>query len=782
MNKTKVASVGILSIIVGLTLLLPVGGVAKNDKHSHKSTNTQAQTTPQVIPETHHDTSPPLRDLAAMEAQLPPKSDTVVRVIPLRPGPPPVTRTGSDTVLQNSTSLRPLISTSNLISFDGIAGSLGFIPPDPNTSVGGTQIVETVNASYQVFTKTGASLLGPIDITTIWSGFGGFCQGQGATVRGDPVVVYDKLANRWLITQLAAASDGSPGTECIAVSTSSDATGSFNRYAFSFSLFNDYPKFGVWPDAYYASYNMFSDPTTRVSAEACAYDRTAMLAGNSATEVCFQGPLGLGDFSLLPADLDGSTPPSSGEPNFFLEITNNPNSSLNLYRFHVDFTTPGNSTFTGPMSMSVASFNVPCALTNPPTSNCIPQEGTTQLLDSLGDRLMFRLAYRNFGDHESLVTNHSVVVGNNSSVGVRWYEIRNLTGTPFVFQQGTYAPDSTNRWMGSIAMDKFGNTALGYSLSSTTMFPSIAFTGQGPGDSLGTMEAESVIQSGGGAQSGGSTPNRWGDYTSMAIDPTDDSMFFYTNEYYHSTDPLHWSTRITAFKLAENFSVLVVPCAQTVTPGNGFNYTTTVSVSNGIRNTVTLSASGLPTGASANFNPTSITGPGTSIMSVTTSPSTPTGSSTVSVTGNSGITTQSASTILTVAGSGSPGTGTVTIGGFEKSFCPPSCGRFCSRSCATYDDGQVTIIVGTANWSAGYLQGSTSASVARALAALFNGDCNSPVNATVTGSTITFTARAFGASTNYSMSASSYSLDPHDFNPPSFSATPSGPTLTGGSN
>jgi hypothetical protein len=776
MKKNKIASVGSLLLIVGLTLLFPVGGVAKNHKSSHGAKPVQGQTSVEVIPETHHDTSPPLRDLAAMAPQLPLKSDTVVQARPLRSGPPPVTRTGSDTVLQNSTSLHPLISTSNLISFDGITNPSGFIPPDSNASVGGTQIVETVNASYQVFTKTGASLLGPIDITTIWSGFGGFC--QGATLRGDPVVVYDKLANRWLITQVTGTDDSSPGTECIAVSTSSDATGSFNRYAFSFSVFNDYPKISVWPDAYYASYNLFSGGS-QLGAMACAYDRTAMLAGSVATSLCHLGPF---DFSFLPADLDGTTLPPSGEPNFFLEIANSSNSSLNLYRFHVDFTTPGNSTFTGPISISVASFNEPCTFTDPPTSSCIPQEGTTQLLDTLGDRLMFRLAYRNFGDHESLVTNHSVVVGNNSSVGVRWYEIRNPNGTPFVFQQGTYAPDSTNRWMGSIAMDKFGNTALGYSLSSTTMFPSIAFTGQGPGDSLGTMEAESVIQSGGGAQSVGSFSNRWGDYTSMAIDPTDDSTFVYTNEYYHSTDPFHWSTRIATFKLAENFSVLVVPCAQTVTPGNGFNFTTTVSVSNGIRNTVTLSASGLPTGASANFNPTSITGPGTSIMSVSTSPSTPSGSSTVTVTGDSGISTHSAATILTVAGSGTPGTGTVGIGGFEKSFCPPSCGRFCSRTCATYDEGQVTITINGFSRSAGYIQGSTSFSIAQDLAGLFNRDCNSPVNATVSGSTITFTARAFGASTNYSLTASSYSLDPHDFTPPSFHATPSGATLTGGSN
>src|SRR5437773_2441285 len=297
----------------------------------------------------------------------------------------------------------------------------------------------------------------------------------------------------------------------------------------------DYPKLGVWPDGYYATYNMFrlnSDGSdTFLGARVCAFNRSVLLNGGTAPPVCFQRPAS--DSSLLPADLDGATPPAAGEPNFLLEIAST--SALNLYRFHVDFDVPSNSTLSGPFTIPVATFSEACG----GSGACIPQppvNGTTTYLDSVGDRLMHRLAYRNFGDHESLVTNHSVAVGG--SVGVRWYEIRNPNGTPTVFQQGTYAPDSNRRWMGSIAMDRSGNIALGYSVSSGSLFPSIRFTGRAATDTLGNMQAESAIVTGQSSQSGftcTSDPNcasRWGDYSSMAIDPVDDSTFVYTNEYY----------------------------------------------------------------------------------------------------------------------------------------------------------------------------------------------------------------------------------------------------------
>ncbi len=219
--------------------------------------------------------------------------------------------------------------------------------------------------------------------------------------------------------------------------------------------------------------------------------------------------------------------------------------SLNLWKFHADFATPGNATLTGPTNIPVAAFSAACG-----GGACIPQPGTRQKLDSLADRLMYRLAYRNFGATESLVVNHSVKVSGNKRaqvVGIRWYELRvSSVGAPVVHQQGTFSPDSTNRWMGSIAMDKVGDMALGYSESSSTVFPSIRYTGRVPTDPLGTMQAENIIKAGGGSQL--SNLSRWGDYSAMTVDPVDDCTFWYTTEYLKSSGTFNWSTWISSFK------------------------------------------------------------------------------------------------------------------------------------------------------------------------------------------------------------------------------------------
>jgi hypothetical protein len=207
---------------------------------------------------------------------------------------------------------------------------------------------------------------------------------------------------------------------------------------------------------------------------------------------------------------------------------------IKLWKFHVDFTTPANSTFTGPTILPVADFTARCL------HSCVKQPGTTQLLDALGDRPMYRLAYRRFPDGvESLTFNHSI------TTGLRWYEVRNPNGTPTVYQQGTFAPDSSTRWMGSLAMDQSGDMALGYSLASTSIYPSIYFTGRVATDTLGTMEGEQLIMAGSGSQTGGQ--NRWGDYSSMSVDPADDCTFWYTQEYIESDGSFNWNTRISNF-------------------------------------------------------------------------------------------------------------------------------------------------------------------------------------------------------------------------------------------
>lgn len=261
-----------------------------------------------------------------------------------------------------------------------------------------------------------------------------------------------------------------------------------------------------------------------------------MLAGQPAQQVCFQQSSSVA--SLLPSDLDGSNPPPAGSPNFLMNFGS---SSLNLFKFHVDFATPGNSTFSGPTSLAVAAFTPACN-----GGTCIPQPGTRQQLDSLADRLMYRLAYRHFPDgHESLVVNHSVQTSTAAS-GIRWYEIRNPNGTPSVYQQGTFSPDSTSRWMGSIGMDSAGNIAVGYSASSSKVYPSIRITGRQSSDPIGQLETEDSMLSGTGSQL--KNLNRWGDYSAVTVDPTDDCTFFYTNEYLKQSGTFNWSTQIASFK------------------------------------------------------------------------------------------------------------------------------------------------------------------------------------------------------------------------------------------
>jgi hypothetical protein len=409
-----------------------------------------------------------------------------------------------------------------------------YAPPDTNGAVGATQYVQWVNTDFAIFSKSNGGLVaGPTAGNVLWSGFGGGCE---ANNDGDPIVLYDKLANRWVMSQFSVST--TPYLQCVAISTSPDATGMWYRYAFQYSDFDDYPKMGVWPDAYYETFNMFLNGQSFIGSEVCAYDRTQMLSGLPATQICFQQGSMVG--GLLPADVDGTTAPPSGSPNYVLNVGTN---SLNLYKFHVDFSNPANATFTGPTVIPVAAFMPLCG----GGSGCVPQPGTTTKLDSLADRLMYRLAYRNFGSHESLVVNQSVAVSGSS--GVRWYEIQAPNGTPVVAQQGTYAPDSNYRWMGSIAMDKAEDIALGYSVSSSSMYPSIAIAGRLPTDPVSALETEAVVITGSGSQTYGLT--RWGDYSSMTVDPVDDCTFWYTTEYLVTNGAWNWNTRIVNFQFPE---------------------------------------------------------------------------------------------------------------------------------------------------------------------------------------------------------------------------------------
>lgn len=628
---------------------------------------------PIVRHDAHHGISPPLWSIppvapragSNMEAD---EADHHQPPIWLRP---PSNGAVVDTALQTSSS--SVLAATYGLNFEGIGAgfqnfNLSSAPPDTNGAIGATQYVQTVNASFAVFDKnTGAVLYGAADISTLFTSLtGSVCGVQGET---DPVVLYDKLANRWLISVINA-SNSSKFAECIAVSTTSDATGTYALYEVQFgTTLPDYPKLGVWPDAYYYTSDAFPVSGNGYEA-ACAFDRAAMLAGQAMQSVCFQNPY----FALMPSDMDGTTAPPSGEPNFFIGVgsSNGAANALVLFKFHVDFATTSNSTFTGPVTIPVASYNPMCNNSN--AGQCVPQYGTTQKLDSLNFTPMFRLAYRNFGSHESLVATHSVDAG--SSGGVRWYEIQDPNGTsggPTLYQQGTWAPDSNWRWMGSVAMDSAGDIAAGYSISSGAMHPAIAVTGRTPSDALGTLETETVIFDGPGSQT--PTLNRWGDYSAITVDPVDDCTFWYTTEYIPSPNgAFNWHTRIASFRMdncvpastAADFTISPSPDTVSITPGNSGTSTLTIAPLNSFNSTVNLTAAvtGGPAGVTASLNPTSVTGgSGTSTLTINTTNASPGGNFTIAVTATGGGLTHTAYVTVALPGFSiaTSGTGNISV-------------------------------------------------------------------------------------------------------------------------
>jgi uncharacterized repeat protein (TIGR01451 family) len=488
---------------------------------------------------------------------------------------------GPDPALQQSSAGSGIPPTSQNFEGNDIGESSSdgvFIgaPPDTNGDVGPNHYVQIVNTVFSVYSKTGQRLTGPTPINNLWKSDPNSQFNCTAQSRGDPIVQYDPLANRWLISQFnfpGGVTFAPPFDQCIAISKTADPTGAYFLYDFNYSatLFNDYPHFGVWPDAYYMSVNQFDTTTPNTdfhSAGACAFERAKMLVGDSAArQVCFDESTfdpkdASGNYiygGQLPSDLDGSTPPPTGSPNFFMQFldsTTAGNDKLLEFKFHVDWTNPANSTFGNgkpngngtPIQIPVADFSSNlCNFGN--TRSCLPQKESPDGLDAIADRIMYRLAYRNFGDHESLVLNHTVNVAGAPSnhAGIRWYEIRSPNTTPTVYQQSTFAPDAEHRWMGSIAMDQAGDIALGYSLTSASRNPAIAYTARRAGDPLGQMTlGEGLLYQGLGAQT--DTDSRWGDYSSLSVDPNG-CTFWYTQEHYLGTGSFNWGTRIGSFTL-----------------------------------------------------------------------------------------------------------------------------------------------------------------------------------------------------------------------------------------
>jgi hypothetical protein len=464
------------------------------------------------------------------------------------------------------TIMGALAMPAPLLTFEGMnqaEGCGGCIPPDPNGAVGPSHYVEMVNSSYSVYDKTGTRLVGPVHINQLWVDLPGQCNTDND---GDPIVIYDHLADRFVLTQFAVNGGNGPFAQCIAVSTSPDPTGSYYVYEFDQPVFNDYPHFGVWPDAYYMTVNQFGGTGTTFSgAGAYAYERDKILHGQPARVVFFDlGPVNSSFFGMLPSHLDGQPPPV-GSPNYFAEVDSQINSpslgadALRIWKFHVDWSNTANSTFG--LSGQPNSV-VPVATWTPAQciqgqGTCVPQLGSPYQVDAIGDRLMFRAAYRNFGDHEALVINHSAVA--DARIGVRWYEVRSPGSTPVIYQQSTFAPvDTLYRWMGSIAMDHFGDIALAYSTSSSASFPSLAYAGRLAGDPINQLaQGETQMFAGAGSENVAfyvPPLGRWGDYTDLTVDPTDGCTFWYVNEYFGSegtTDPgAPWRTRIGSFKFS----------------------------------------------------------------------------------------------------------------------------------------------------------------------------------------------------------------------------------------
>lgn len=493
-----------------------------------------------------HDISRPLSEMNAT-----PILSGSPKIIPVLHTPPLATF-GNDQpafALSPDTSAEPTPVNPFAItihSFQGIGVGLGsyqpdLAPPDTNGAAGLKQYVQWANADFGVFDKvTGIIAAGfPKPGNALFSGFGGLCE---TTNNGDGVVKYDQLADRWVITQFAFSDPtNGPFFQCIAVSTSPDATGTYSRYAFQFDSFNDYGKFGLWPDAYYMTFNMFGPVST--GPRACALDRNAMLAGKAAAIQCIQLSFN-NTGSILPADLDGPLLPATGNPEYLMSLQ--PPNALQLYQFHVDFVNANNTKLTGPTVIPVTAFTEACSATS--GDSCVSQPNTTTQLDTLSDRLMHRLAYRQFADHGAVVITHTIK-GASSASSIRWYEIRFVNGStkPAVFQHGTHSILNTSAFMGSIALDKLGNIAYGYSESSGAVFPTISISARVPGDPPGTVSVNRNVILGTGSQVNGLT--RWGDYTAMTIDPADDCTFWYTNEYIKTTGSFNWSTYIANFKM-----------------------------------------------------------------------------------------------------------------------------------------------------------------------------------------------------------------------------------------
>ena len=524
--------------------------------------------------------------------------------VPTPPPKPVITKAGAavEQRSQGKESPVPMIESFDGLGagFEGPKGTATFRNPSDNSlAVGPNHVVQIVNTQIAVFTKKGARyqksgkvLYGPISTNALWTGFGGVCEARN---NGDGVVRYDQLAGRWLFVMPifarlyagdfpaghgnpahageasdpgpdatlpanaplppAASKDISSGPEaetkphgtfamCYAISVSNDPLGAYYRYAFERTLFPDYPRPAVWPDGYYVATSTGDEV---IQKHVCIVDRAKMLQGKPATEQCIV----LDGVSFLNnADIDGYELPPPGAPNIMMAAGGTQlknifdDDVIDAWKVHVDWNTPANTNVSGPQKIRVAPYHLLC---NGQLTNCVPQPGSNRRLDAQGDKLMQRLVYRKVGERESIVAAHSISTQAGGG-GVRWYEFRlDKQRNPYLFQQGTYAPDEFYRWMPSIAMDKKGDIGVGYSFGGTPNFAGQRFAARSAKDSKGTLSLRETVLADG--ESSQTNTFRWEDYVTTAMDPSDDCTFWYVGDYLKRGETAHYSSKIGSFRL-----------------------------------------------------------------------------------------------------------------------------------------------------------------------------------------------------------------------------------------
>ena len=516
-------------------------------------------------------------------------------------------------------------------------------PPDTTGDVGPNHVVQAVNGSggstVRIWNKSG-TVLATFAMESLASGTpcnAGYC---------DPIVIYDSLADRWFISEFA---DTSAVQLCLYVSTSPDPTGTWYAYSFD-PAYYDYPKYGVWPDAYYMGYNGGTTGTRQVF----AFDRARMLAGQPATYQMFTVP-SLSNLSfqlLVPASLESPTAPPAGAPGLFMRPRDTEVSGptgyastdfMEMWAFHVDWTTPANSTLTELADVPIAEYD--CSLCGTGSDwSCMPQPGTTQAIDPIREPLHQPLQYRNWGTYETLVGGFAEDVDGTDKAAVRWFELRRTGGAWSAYQEGVVGgADAHHRSVTSVAMDGTGSIALGYTRTSSTLYPSILYAGRRSWDPLNTMTyVDALAQAGDSSQS---TYERWGDYSGIGVDPSDDCTFWYTTEYMSGGSS---ATRVISFRFDADFQPDASPNTLGVCAPADAVYTVTTAKTCAFNGQVTMSAGGLPGGTTASWSANPVTPPGSTTLTIGNTGAAAAGTYNIDIIGTAGALTHQTGVILNV--------------------------------------------------------------------------------------------------------------------------------------